>query len=362
MDCTVAQKLASLSDTPGVPKMPRTPLTVLLSWAWIAYVIEVDNAVESAGAEHVGRLFNISVPRWANGLRLIPEEGITLGRLQRKAEAHCNIGGLERWGWIAVGEQNGTHRTGYGTQKGLKADTVVRPTRAGSYARRLFPQAVEAVEQRWRHRLGTTLIDELRAGLAGPAMPWSPPEVHPSDGFLSHVVDADDEVVEDGPLVALLGQTLTAFTVEQEDGAAISLPLAANFLRVLDAQPLAVKDLPACTGLSKEAVAMALGFLQRRHLTTTDPGRTVRLNSKGQDLFQTYRKRAWQSEDAGLRAVLSRLLEQTEALSAGLTPPEGGWRARPPYLAQTHRLLANPTGALPWHPMVLHRGGWPDGS
>jgi len=49
-------------------------------------------------------------------------------------------------------------------------------------------------------------------------------------------------------------------------------------------------------------------------------------------------------------------------LAEGLSPPEGCWRAEKPYLAQTQRVLADPTAALPWHPMVLHRGGWPDGN
>jgi hypothetical protein len=31
-------------------------------------------------------------------------------------------------------------------------------------------------------------------------------------------------------------------------------------------------------------------------------------------------------------------------------------------LAQTERVLADPAGALPHRPMVLHRGGFPDGS
>ena len=32
------------------------------------------------------------------------------------------------------------------------------------------------------------------------------------------------------------------------------------------------------------------------------------------------------------------------------------------YLAQTEAMLEDPTGTLPHYPMVLHRGGWPDGS
>ncbi len=33
-----------------------------------------------------------------------------------------------------------------------------------------------------------------------------------------------------------------------------------------------------------------------------------------------------------------------------------------PYLAQTAAMLEDPTRMLPHYPMVLHRGGWPDGS
>jgi hypothetical protein len=49
-------------------------------------------------------------------------------------------------------------------------------------------------------------------------------------------------------------------------------------------------------------------------------------------------------------------------LSLGLRPYPGGWRARSPYLRQTTAVLDDPGAALPHYPMVLHRGGWPDGS
>jgi len=60
------------------------PLTTLLSRAWIAFTIEADNAVEAAGSERVGRLFRISLPMWANGLRFIDAEGITVGELRAR--------------------------------------------------------------------------------------------------------------------------------------------------------------------------------------------------------------------------------------------------------------------------------------
>jgi hypothetical protein len=37
-------------------------------------------------------------------------------------------------------------------------------------------------------------------------------------------------------------------------------------------------------------------------------------------------------------------------------------RADKRYAAQTEAFIHDPRGALPHDPMVLHRGGWPDGS
>ncbi len=56
----------------------QVPLTTLLSWAWIAFAIETDNTAEAAGSERVGRLFRISMPMWANGLRFIDDKGVTV--------------------------------------------------------------------------------------------------------------------------------------------------------------------------------------------------------------------------------------------------------------------------------------------
>lgn len=121
-------------------RMPQpVPLTSLLSWVWIAHTMEVDNAFEAAGSQRIGRHFRISLPMWTNALRFIAEDGITVDALCREARAACNIGGLERWGWISVGDERGKRRDGFGTQRGVKGDTVLRPTRGGMYACRLWP-------------------------------------------------------------------------------------------------------------------------------------------------------------------------------------------------------------------------------
>lgn len=338
----------------------QVPLTTLLSRAWIAFTIETDNAAEAAG-ERAGRRFRISMPMWANGLRFIEAHGITAAELQARARARCNIAGLERWGWITVGDPGPGRRDGYGTRRGVTDGSVLRPTRAGACARELWPAVVAASEERWQARFGAEVISALRAALLPSAgqMPSAPPEVHPSDGFRTLVISGPAN--DDASLAGLLGQALTARTVGHERGAPVSLPVAANFLRVIGGGTARVADLPAASGVSREAVAMAVGYLDRRGLARQGAGRSVTLTAAGYAALGDYRERA-AAVDQAMRACLEAVLSQREALAEGLIPPEGCWRAVKPYLAQTQRLLADPIAALPWQPMVLHRGGWPDGS
>jgi hypothetical protein len=342
----------------------QVPLTTLLSWAWISFSIEADNAFEASGAARVGRHFRISLPMWTNGLRFIDGNGVKVDDLRSLARASCNLGGLERWGWISVGDGAGERRDGYGTQRGIRGATIVRPTRAGLYARRLWPRVLIEVEDRWRMRFGGEAVDALRDALLAVAapMPWSPPETHPSDGFYTHIVDGDDSDEVDRPLVALMGQALTAFTLDHEGTAAVSLPLGANVLRVTGSGDVRVQDLPALTGISKEGIAMAVGFLQRNGLACSVPERPIRLTSVGRQALDGYWRSASRARNKELRAALETVVVQRSALAAGLVPPPGCWRGQKAYLGQTQRLLANPTAALPWHPLVLHRGAWPDAS
>jgi hypothetical protein len=300
---------------------------------------------------------------WANGLRFIGEDGVSVGELRARARAACNIGGLERWGWITVGDAEGGRRAGYGSHRGVTSGTVLRVTRAGAYARRLWPEVAASTEQRWRDRFGGEVVDSLRDALrryAG-SMPSAPPEVHPSDGFRTHVVEgpAPDE---DEWLAGRLGQALTSLTLAHEQGSRVSLPLAANFLRVIGGEKVRIRDLPALSGVSREAVAMATGYLERHGLAESGPQRSIALTAAGRAALGDYRARATAGEDQVLRAALEAVVSQRETLAEGLVPPPGGWRGENPYLAQTRRVLADPAAALPWQPMVLHRGGWPDGS
>lgn len=364
-----ARLRAAASRTIPTPVRDADPLTVLLSRTWTAQVIEIDNAVEAAGAERFGRLFRISLASWANGLRLIDEAGTALGEVRHRARADCNIPGLERWGWITVDMPQvagAARRPGYGSSRGLSEATVLFPTRAGEAAQRLWPRTIGVVEDRWRARFGADLLEELTAALAGlcDGMPWAPPQVNPSDGFFTRLVEgADGREVTRRWLVVLLGQALTALTVQREEGSPVSLPLGENLLPLLEEGALAARELPARSGLSKEAIAMAVGFLVRRGFAVLHPGRVVEMTPAGERVLGEYRSRAAEPVgDDSLRSLLGRVLSQPAALAEGLEPPPGCWRGGPPYLAQTRRLMADPAQALPRHPMVLHRGGWPDGS
>ena len=98
------------------------------------------------------------------------------------------------------------------------------------------------------------------------------------------------------PLSALLSQVLVAFTVEFEETTKFSWPISANTLRVLDQTGIRVRDFPRLTGVSKEANAMAIGFLVRIGCAEVSPdpaaqrGKIIRLTAKGQKAQDKYRR------------------------------------------------------------------------
>ena len=100
--------------------------------------------------------------------------------------------------------------------------------------------------------------------------------------------------------------------------------------------------------------------------------KTLRLTSLGVKVraddrrLQSRLERQWEAQPGvgvveRLRSSLEHVLDHPE-LPSGLRPPPNGWRGSPSYAAHTEAVLSDPRGALPHHPMVLHRGGWPDGS
>jgi DNA-binding MarR family transcriptional regulator len=173
------------------------------------------------------------------------------------------------------------------------------------------------------------------------------------------------------PLSALLARVLLAFAMEFERESDLSLAISANVVRALIEQGVLVRDLPRVTGVSKEAIRMALGVLEKRRAAVVEQdaarkAKIARLTPKGHEIQDAYRallasiEERWRTrfgEDAIriLREALERLVgeptAQASPLFRGLEPYSDGWRAA----------VSKPE-TLPHYPMVLHRGGFPDGS
>jgi DNA-binding MarR family transcriptional regulator len=174
------------------------------------------------------------------------------------------------------------------------------------------------------------------------------------------------------PLPALFSKVLLAFALEFENEAEVSLAISANVLRLVGEEGVRVRDLPRLAGVSKEAIATSLSFLTKRGYavvkTESSGGRIkmVTLTPKGRRARDTYHQQLqaieerWQARFgkgtiSSLRASLERLVGAATAgrspLFRGLEPYPDGWRASVPK-----------PETLPHYPMVLHRGGFPDGS
>ena len=354
------------------------PLSTLLSHALVALTIEVDNEFERRSRESGRRARVTSFVMWANFLRFVGD-GIAVAELPDaagipKARTLSTLGGMERWGYVSVGPDPKTRRDGFGSARGLRSDWVVRPTPAGRAAAAIWRPLAEELERRWAARFGVAEVGELRLCLEAivEQLDVSLPEYVPIVGGANWrledaVVRGRREAASRAPLSALLSRALLGYTLDFERESKLALPLCANVVRVVDERDVSVQDVPLRGGISKEAVAMATTFLVKHGYVVREE-KVIRLTSIGRETRERAERlhgelEPWSPRLAGrLRAALAGLLEQTDALVLGLRPHPGGWRGSKPYLGQTEAMLADPTGVLPHYPMVLHRGGWPDGS
>jgi hypothetical protein len=237
------------------------------------------------------------------------------------------------------------------------------------------------IEQRWRDRFGTGQVDQLRESLVTVASQLDPglPDCLPILGaaLLSRGPDlalppAGHVDLAGLPLSALLSRVLLSFALEYEHETGLSLAISANVLRVLGADGTRLRDLPPLTGTSKEAASWALGILIREHLAAEEPdpaasrGKTARLTPAGLHAQRLYHEflgtieQRWHERFTGravgaLRTPLEALAiaprGEPPPLFAGLEPYPDNWRA-----------AVRRPATLPHYPMVLHRGGYPDGS
>jgi hypothetical protein len=307
-------------------------------------------------------------------MRHVTSEPITVGDLEARARTGTNLDGMRRWGYITI---DGTARKVRNARPGPAA--VLRATAAGLRAREIWRPLPGFIEQRWRDRLGADQLSRLRDPLISMVSRLDPglPDCLPILGaaLLSQGPDSrlpprpDGTAPEALPLSALLSRVLLAFALEYEREAGLALAVAANVLRVLGSEGTRLRDLPVLTGTSKESVRWALGILIRGDLAAEEPdpaasrGKVARLTQRGLDAQHLYHEltgtieRRWHDRftpgaTGALRASLEPLaVGQPPVLFGGLEPYPDNWRAS----------VRRPA-TLPHFPMVLHRGGYPDGS
>jgi hypothetical protein len=361
------------------------PLSTLVSQVVVAFTIELDNEFERRFQEAGGGARVTSLTMWSNLLRFVGD-GITVRELVAavglpKSSVLSRVGGVERWGYVSVGPST-RKREGYGSARGVKDEWVVRLTPAGRRAAGIWPVLPAEIEARWRQRFGAAEIDELVGALRSvdekidARLPAYLPIVSSTRAMALELGHQKPQRGVDLPLVVLLAHALMAYTLAFEEASALALPLSANVFRVLDGNGVPVRELPSLTGISKEAVAVSLTSLTKTDYAVVAGApaskRTIRLTPAGEKLRTDQRRlharirKRWKTRFGTnvvepLRAALEHVLDHPE-LPSGLTPYPDGWRASKPYAHQTQALLADPRGRLPHCPMVLHRGGWPDGS
>lgn len=376
------------SRRPQPFQQPTGPLSLpaLLSQTLVALTIELDNEAEHRSphrttgygpGEQGDGPWLVSRAMFENCLRFLTDQPRTVRELQVLARTTANLDGMRRWGYLTI---DGTARRIHSGRPG--PDAVLRATPRGLRAREIWLPLTGEVEQRWRDRYGAAQLDALRESLIPVARRLDPglPDTLP---ILDHALFSrgpdpslpprpEQPDLAALPLAALLSRVLLAFALEYEAEAAVALATAASLLRVLRADGTRPRDLAALTGISTEAVSWAMGVLRRARLAAEEPGpaasrgKVVRLTPAGLREQRLHHELLAVVEDRWVqrygRDTIGALRQATEALAVS---DEGGppplFRALEPY-PDNWRASACPPATLPYYPMVLHRGGYPDGS
>jgi hypothetical protein len=333
-----------------------------ISGAFVAFVVEVDDAVEARRPAGKGPWLT-SVAMWRNCMQWVPAEGITVAELSATARTPTDLHGMGRWGYVEV---EGWARSASGPPP-LKA--VVRPTGRGAQLQGIWDGLSTEIEERWGERFGSS-VAELRTALVDLAgeldagLPDTMPIVR--HGWATRRGDEPEQ--RPGPVAAadlgldsLLARPLTAFALEFEASGKLSLALSANLLAVLDPEPTPLRQIPDATGIQREQIDNAAGYLDRAGLAALVPmpgakrGKALALTDRGEKAkVASARKLArleatWEKRHG---PVLERVREALATLDVTFPEhPPGTWRAE-----------AKELDRLPRFPLVTHRGGFPDGA
>jgi hypothetical protein len=342
-------------------------LVTALSRAFVAFTIEVDNEFESRmphrtaadrGDQSKKGPWLTSLTYYSNYLRRIPDDGCPASALARgvgddRQSIAGRLGELHRWGYVRVLPDEADSR-----------DRLVVPTRWGILARDTWEPLEALVEERWRARFGSDIVDSLRAGLTALPIDEDLPMGFPILAWDRVRGLRSAETSVNAGLSTLLARAILSMARDFDHESPLSLSTTQNLVRAIDGR-VAVRDLPLRCGISKEAIAIGVGRLVRSGLAVqSENPRTVELTARGRaasrsSLEQRAELDARWGESTDLGGTLVDVV--VPRLAEGLEPPPDGWRAHPPYLTQTRATLGDPEAALPAFPMVSHRGGYPDG-
>jgi hypothetical protein len=351
--------------TPAVP----LPLSTLLSQALVAFTIETDQifelefphvTTEDRKAGRGGRgPWLISFPFWSNCLQYVARGGSSVGEVLERGFLAGNFllgtnPGMVRWGYLTLA-------AGRSASKRPNRAWTAAPTSDGRLAQAIWEPLPPIVERRWSQRW--PYVPRLREQLvaivsaAGRDLPDHLPINAGHDAWVD--LDVRAPIANGGnDLAALLAKALLLFTLEVEATSSVPLVHSANVLRALRDGPVSKKDFPVATGIAKETLAVMTGLLQKQELLALAPGNVWSLTEAGRtadreaEMSVSAVEAQWPTE---LRALLELLVGDGtvdgSALAEAVQPPEGTWRHRRPR-----------PKTLPHHPVVSHRGGYPDGS
>ena len=369
-------------------QQPTEPLSLsaLLSQTLVALTIELDNEAEhriphrttdyGPGDQGDGPWL-VSRAMFENCLRFVTDHPITVGMLETLARTPTNLDGMRRWGYITIDAT--AERVHHGRPG---PDAVLRAASRGLRAREIWLELPGLVEQRWR--LCTAPTRSRGCAARWPRWPASSiPGCPTSCPFSAIPCSAGDPIPpcrrggssRTSPRCRwrrCCSRVLLGFALEYEAESAVSLAVGANLLRVLGADGTRLRDLPLLTGISKEAVSWAMGVLLRARLAVEEPdpaanrGKAARLTASGVHAQQLYLELLGTIEDRWAqhygRDAGGALRQAAEALAVGADgQPPPLFRALEPYPGNWRASVRRP-GTLPYYPMVLHRGGYPDGT
>ena len=165
---------------------------------------------------------------------------------------------------------------------------------------------------------------------------------------------------------------LIALTLDYERDSDLSLALGANVVLALGSGGVSIRELPYRTGASKEAVSFSVKYLEKNDYVVVAPDpeapkvKQASLSDKGREALDAYRQQTVAVEErageqfgehtiANLRAALEPIVGDGDYGTSPLAP---GLAATGEHLAGVDETAHD----APHHPLVLHRGGYPDGS